>query len=48
MDVFNEEFETIKKTRGFPINISEVRRVENPLDAVANGLLVLANNEYRE
>jgi hypothetical protein len=47
MTVFNEEFEIIKKTKGFPINISEVRRVKEPLDAVANGLLVLANNEYK-
>jgi hypothetical protein len=46
MEVFKEEFENIKKTKGFPISISEIRRAERPLDAVADGLLVLANNEY--
>lgn len=46
MDVFNEEFENLKKVKGFPISISEVRQASEPLKAVANGLLVLANNEY--
>ena len=47
MDVFNEEFETIRR-RGFPITISKVFRVERPLDAVADGLLLLAEHEHRE
>jgi hypothetical protein len=46
MDVFNEEFENIKKTKGFPISISEVRQAKDPLNAVASGLLVLARNEH--
>lgn len=47
MDVFNEEFNTIRK-KGFPIPISKVFRVERPLDAVADGLLVLAGHEYKD
>jgi hypothetical protein len=45
LDVFNEEFEELKKG-GFPIPISEVRKAVDPLNAVADGLLVLAENEY--
>lgn len=45
LDVFNEEFEELKK-KGFPIPISEIRRAVEPLNAVADGLLVLAKNEY--
>lgn len=44
MEVFNEEFEAIKK-RGFPIQISEVRPAKDPMTAVAEGLLVLATEE---
>lgn len=45
MTLFNEEFETIKK-KGFPIQISEVRMAQDPMTAVAEGLLVLASDEY--
>lgn len=45
MDVFEEELERIKK-RGFPIPISEVRRADDPMTAVAKGLLVLAMQEH--
>ena len=47
MDIFNEEFNVIKK-KGFPIPISRVFRVERPLDAVADGLLILAHHEYKD
>lgn len=45
LELFKEEFEELKK-RGFPIPISEIRRAVDPLNAVADGLLVLAKNEY--
>ena len=45
LDVFKEEFELIKK-KGFPIEISEVRPAKDPMTAVAEGLLVLATEEY--
>jgi hypothetical protein len=41
LNVFNEEFEAIKK-KGFPIPISEVRQAKDPMTAVAEGLLILA------
>ena len=47
IDLFKDEFETIKK-KGFPIPISEVRAAGNPLTAVSEGLLVLAQSEYEE
>lgn len=47
MQVFQEEFEAIKK-RGFPIEISEVRAAQDPMTAVAEGMLVLASEEYVE
>jgi hypothetical protein len=43
--VFKEEFEQVKK-KGFPIPISEVRMAKDPMTAVAEGLLVLAGEEY--
>jgi hypothetical protein len=45
--VFKEEFEAIKK-RGFPIPISEIRLATDPMTAVAEGLLILAGEEYVE
>jgi hypothetical protein len=45
MDVFQEEFEEIKK-KGFPIPVSEVRHADDPMTAVARGLLVLARQEH--
>ncbi len=45
--VFEEEFDTIKK-RGFPIPISEIRMASDPMTAVAEGLLVLASDEYQD
>ena len=47
MDLFNEEFESIKK-RGFPIQVSAVRQAEDPMTAVAEGLLVLAMQEHTD
>jgi hypothetical protein len=47
MNVFNEEFEAVKK-KGFPIKISEVRQAKDPLTAVAEGLLVLACEEHAD
>jgi len=44
MEVFNQEFDTIKK-KGFPIKISEIRAAKDPMTAVAEGLLVLAMEE---
>jgi actin-like ATPase involved in cell morphogenesis len=45
LDVFKQEFTDIQK-KGFPIPISEVRAAKDPLQSVANGLLVLAGQEY--
>lgn len=45
LPVFQEEFEAVKK-RGFPIEISEVRSAKDPMTAVAEGMLVLADQEY--
>ena len=47
LNVFNEELEIVKK-KGFPIPISVVRRATDPMCAVAEGLLVLANQEHEE
>lgn len=44
LDVFKEEFESVKK-KGFPIQIGEIRPAKDPMTAVAEGLLVLANQE---
>lgn len=44
MELFQEEFERVRKK--FPIQISEVRHAVNPLTAVAEGLLVLAQEEH--
>lgn len=46
MDIFKEQFETLKKK--FPIQISEIRQAEDPMTAVADGLLVLATEEHAE
>ena len=46
MDLFREEFERIRKR--FPIQISDIRHANNPLTAVAEGLLVLAHEEHEE
>jgi actin-like ATPase involved in cell morphogenesis len=44
MALFEEEFEKVRKK--FPIQISEVRHAKNPLTAVAEGLLILAQEEH--
>ena len=44
MKLFNEVFEG--KRKRFPIEISEVRKASDPMNAVANGLLVQAMQEY--
>lgn len=46
LDVFQEEYDKVK--RSFPIAISAVRPAEDPLTAVAEGLLVLAREEHEE
>jgi len=43
MELFNKVFE--RKRKSFPIEISEIRQAREPLDAVARGLLVLAQQE---
>lgn len=45
MDLFNEEYETLRK-KGLMPRLAKISRVERPLDAVADGLLALAYNEY--
>ena len=47
LEVFKDEFENIKK-RGFPIPITEIHVASDPMTAVAEGLLVLAGEEYVE
>jgi hypothetical protein len=44
LDLFKERFAAIQK-KGFPIPITEVRAAKDPLGAVAEGLLVLAQSE---
>ena len=46
LDFFKQTFEA--KKRKFPIEISEIRMASNPLNAVAQGLLVQAALEYDE
>lgn len=47
---FKEFFEQVleKKRRRFPIEVSEVRQSKEPLNAVAQGLLLQAMQEYEE
>jgi len=45
MDVFKEEFSTLRKKGQIP-PVADIIKVERPLDAVADGLLALAYNEY--
>jgi hypothetical protein len=45
MDIFNEEFKTLRKKGSIP-SVAKIIKVERPLDAVADGLLVLARYEY--
>lgn len=46
MDLFKQEFDKVKSK--FPIQISEVRHAKDPLSAVAEGMLVLAQEEHDE
>lgn len=46
MELFKAEFEKVRKK--FPIQISEIRHASDPLTAVAEGLLVLAQEEHEE
>jgi len=46
LDFFKQTFEA--KKRKFPIEISGIRMASNPLNAVAQGLLVQAALEYDE
>jgi hypothetical protein len=45
LEVFEDVFLSIKKSN-FPIEISEVRSAKDPMTAVAEGMLVLADQEY--
>lgn len=45
LDIFKEEFEK-EKTKGFPLKISDIRLAKDQMNAVSQGLLVLANQEY--
>lgn len=46
MDLFEKVFK--KHKRKFPVPISEIRHAKDPLNAVAHGLLVQAQEEYSE
>jgi len=46
LEFFTHVFE--KKRKRFPIEISEVRQAAEPLNSVAHGLLLQANQEYAE
>ena len=46
VDFFKKVFK--KKQRKFPFEISEIRHASDPLNAVANGLLIQAQQEYEE
>lgn len=46
MEFFSKEFD--KKRKRFPIKISEVRQAKNPLNCIAEGMLVQALQEYDE
>jgi hypothetical protein len=46
VEFFTEVFE--KKKKRFPFDISEIRHAQDPLNAVAYGLLLQANQEYEE
>jgi hypothetical protein len=45
LNVFKEEFAK-EEAKGFPLSISEIRLAQDQMNAVAQGLLVLANQEY--
>ncbi len=45
LDIFKEEFLKVK-AKGFPLRISDIRLAQDQMNAVAQGLLVLANQEY--
>jgi hypothetical protein len=44
MELFNKVFD--EKRKRFPIEISEIRKASDPMNAVANGMLVQALQEY--
>jgi hypothetical protein len=46
MELFEQEFNKVKKK--FPVQISEIRQARDPLTAVAEGMLVLAQEEHEE
>ena len=45
LEVFKDEFNTLRK-KNFPFQISEIRMAKDPFTAVAEGLLILAGEEY--
>jgi hypothetical protein len=45
MDVFKDEYNSLRKRGQIP-PVARIIKVERPLDAVADGLLALAHNEY--
>ena len=46
LPLFQKVFD--RKKKRFPIQVSEIRAASDPLNAVANGLLVLARQEYED
>lgn len=42
LDIFRDVFESRKSNKGFPIEISEIRQADDPMTAVAEGLLIQA------
>ncbi len=46
VDLFKKVFE--RKRKRFPVKISEIRHAKNPLNAVADGLLIQALQEYED
>lgn len=44
MELFEERFDRLKKK--FPVEVSEIRQAQDPLNAVAQGMLVQALQEY--
>ena len=46
LDLFKEEFE--RRREKFPIEVSEIRHAQDPMNAVSQGLLVQAQAEYSD
>jgi hypothetical protein len=46
VEIFKQQFATVQKK--FPVQISEIRHANEPLNAVAYGMLVQALQEHEE